>query len=243
VDVPTALGLLTIVGLAALTQAVAGFGFALLLAPPLALLIGPKETVVVSNILSTGLNLVMAARLHEHVDWRLWSRLVAGGLVGMPIGLAMLIWLDPASLKLIIAGSVIVFAVLLMRGLEVHHGGRVGDGLIGVVSGVLNTSTSMSGPPVVLYLQGQGVSPERFRGTLTAYFFVTSLIAVGLLALGGRFDRDAGLAAALAFPALALGWLIGDRIYRRVDRTVFRRLVFVILFASAGIAIFSVVLG
>jgi uncharacterized membrane protein YfcA len=243
VDLPTAIAVLVIVGLAALTQSVAGFGFGLLVAPPLALLIGPKETVLVSNILSSGLNLAMASRLHEHVDWRLWTTLLAGALVGMPIGLAILIWIDPDALKLVIAGSVVVFTLLLLRGLQVHHGGRVGDGLIGIISGVLNTSTSMSGPPVVLYLQGQGASPERFRGTLTAYFFVTSLIAVGLLALGGRFDRDAGLAALIGFPALALGWLAGDLVYRRVDPSRFRRLVFGVLFASAGIAIVTVLVG
>lgn len=242
-DLPTAIAVVAIVGLAALTQAIAGFGFGLLVAPLLALLIGPKETVLVSNILSTGLNLVMASRLHADVDWRLGFTLLGGALVGMPLGLAILVWIDPDALKLVIAGSVIVFALLLLRGLEVHNGGRIGDGLVGLVSGVLNTSTSMSGPPVVLYLQGQGASPERFRSTLTAYFFVTSLIAVGLLALGGQFDRDAGIAALIGFPALGAGWLAGDLLYRRVNRSSFRRLVFGILFASAGIAVVTVLVG
>jgi hypothetical protein len=228
--------ILLLAGLAAFAQAVTGFGFSLLIVPPLALVIGPKETVVVANILSTATNVAMLSRVHGHVDWRLGGWLFGGALVGMPVGLAVLIWINAAVLQVLIAITVLASGLLLLRGLRFHAAGRAWDAVTGVISGVLNTSTSMSGPPVVLYLQGREVSPDRFRATLTAYFLASSVVAVGLLAMAGKFTRDVGLEAAVGVPAVGVGIAAGLLVYRRVDAVLFRRLVFALLFASAGIA-------
>jgi hypothetical protein len=139
-------------------------------------------------------------------------------------------------LQVLIAITVLASGLLLLRGLRFHAAGRAWDAVTGVISGVLNTSTSMSGPPVVLYLQGREVSPDRFRATLTAYFLASSVVAVGLLAMAGKFTRDVGLEAAVGVPAVGVGIAAGLLVYRRVDAVLFRRLVFALLFASAGIA-------
>jgi hypothetical protein len=235
-------GIVAVVGASALISSMAGFGFGLLLAPPMALLIGPKDTVVLSNLLSSFLNAAMFARLNAHIEWRLGLVLTAGSIVGMPIGVLVLIWLDPKELQILIAVSVVVFALLLLRGFKIHGGGLAGDAATGIVSGILNTSTSMSGPPVVLYLQGRGIAPNVFRGTLAALFCVTSIIAFGLLAGAGRFDTEIGGEALFALPALAAGWVAGNTLYRHVDERRFRRLVFAVLFVSAAIAITAALL-
>ena len=237
-----ALGIVTIIGGAALISSLAGFGFGLLVAPPMALLIGPKDTVVLSNVLSSCLNAAMFARLHAHIEWRIASVLTAGSIAGMPIGLLILVWINPRVLQIVIALTVVLFALLLIRGLRIHGGGLVGDIATGMMSGVLNTSTSMSGPPVVLYLQGRGIASNAFRGTLAALFVATSVIAVGLLAAAGRFDREIGGDALIALPSLAVGWMAGNALYSHVDEALFRRLVFAVLFVSAGIAIVAAVL-
>jgi uncharacterized protein len=242
VDLWHVVGLVALVGGAALISSIAGFGFGLLLAPPLALLIGPKDTVVLSNLLSSFLNAAMFVRLHAHIEWKLGLVLTAGSMVGMPIGVLVLIWLNPKELQILIALSVVVFAVFLLRGLKIHGGGLLGDAATGIVSGVLNTSTSMSGPPVVLYLQGRGIAPDVFRGTLAALFCVTSFTAFGLLAGAGRFDTEIGQEALFALPALAAGWVGGTALYRHVDEVRFRRLVFAVLFASAAIAVAAALL-
>jgi uncharacterized protein len=232
-DLPTALALIGMVTFAALTQSTAGFGFSLMLVPLLSLLIGPKDTVVVANVLSFVLDVALLSRLRQHVEWRLGSTLFAGAVVGMPIGLLLLIWLSPAGLQILIAVMVIVFTLLLMRGLRLHDAGRGGDLFTGLVSGILNTSTSMSGPPVVLYLQGKSVPPLRFRATLTAYFGAISLIAVVLLASTGHFTETVGTASLLAIPALIAGGYAGNWLHYRVPERLFRRLIYAILFVSA----------
>src|SRR4029079_17328466 len=80
----------------------------------------------------------------------------------------------------------------------------------GLASGILNTSTSMSGPPVVVYLQGRGVDPGRFRATLAPSFRASGLVAIALFIASGRYDATTWGETALAIPALAVGWLAGN---------------------------------
>ncbi len=228
---------IVLAGLAAFTQSLSGFGFSLFIVPPLALVVGPKDAVVLANALGTAVNLAMIARAHAHIEWRLGFTLLAGAAAGMPLGLFVLVVIDPTPLQVVIAVTVLVSTVLVWRGATLHGAGKLGDVAVGVVSGILNTSTSMSGPPVVLYLQGRGVAPESFRATLAAFFCASSLIAVVLFSVGGRFTSDIVLLAFASLPALGIGWVAGNRVYGRLDPAQFRRVVIGVLLASGVLAL------
>lgn len=224
-------------------QSLSGFGFSLFIVPVLAVLIGPKETVLLANILSVVLNATQLRQMRASVDWQASGMLVLGSFLGMPFGVAVLVILDPSVLKVAIAGTVIVFTVLLIRGLRLHQGGRAGDIGVGFVSGVFNTSTSMSGPPVVIYLQGKGLPPMRFRATATFFFFVGAIGAVVLLSIGGASTWLAWKASAVALPGVFAGRFVGNAFYRKVSDALFRRVIFAVLFVSAGMAIATTLLG
>jgi hypothetical protein len=242
VDWPVAVAIVLLAGGASFAQALTGFGFSLLIVPPLALVIGPKDAVVVANVLSTTVNIVMLTRIHGGVAWGVSGRLLVGALIGMPMGLLVLIYFSPTALQLLIAVTVITFTAALARGLQVRRTGLLGDVGVGIVSGVFNTSTSMSGPPVVLYLQGQGMAPDRFRSTVTAYFFASSGISIPLLALAGRYDHDVTNASLVGLPALLVGIIAGNWVFRRIHSSRFRTLVFGTLIVSAVIAIAAAIL-
>jgi len=228
---------------AAVVQSLTGLGFGLMIVPPLVMLVGAKDAVVVSNVLATVLSGALLLRSHGHVEWRMGAILLSSTIVGMPFGLMVLVWIDPGLLQVVIAASVILFTVLLARGMQIHSTGLAGDLLTGFLSGVLRMSTSMSGPPVVIYLQGRGVRSERFRATLAAFFFASGLIGIGMFAAGGRFDRDIGLEIGVGAPALAAGLAGGSALYRLVDEGLFRRFVFGVLFTSSALAIAAVALS
>ncbi len=230
-------------GLAAFTQSLSGFGFSLLLVPPLALAFGARDAVVVANMLSVLVNIPAIIVWWQRIVWRLGGRLLMGSLLGMPVGLVVLLGVEPRVLKLVIAGTVLLSTVVIWRGVRVHRQRTAYDVAAGFVSGVLNTSTSMSGPPVVLYLQGRGLAPDPFRATLAALFFVGSLIAVGLFAAGGAMDHDTNALAAAGTPGLLAGWWLGTVAYGRLGAGRFRGVVIAVLVLSAVSAGVSAVLG
>ena len=236
-ELHTAAAIILLAAVASCIQALSGFGFSLFIVPFLSLLIGPKDTVVLANLLSVTVNLIQFPRLRHSIERPTATVLAVGSFAGMPVGLAVLLLIDPAALKLLIALAVLGFTLLIMRGLRIHGGGLPGGLATGFVSGILNTSTSMSGPPIVLYLQGKGLSPAAFRSTTNAFFLVTAVGAVGLLFASGAVKPWILGAFALALPAAEAGRIFGNRIFERIDELRFRRLVFAVLLTTGSVAL------
>jgi uncharacterized membrane protein YfcA len=198
--------------------------------------------VVLANLmgmLSSGLTI---ASMHVSIDWRLGGWLLASSVVGMPFGLLILVAVSPALLQVIIAVTVLVATTLIWRGLHIRAQNRQLDLAAGFVSGVLNTSTSMSGPPLVLYLHNRGLTPGQFRATLNAYFLAASLVATFMFMAGDRIGRYELGSFAAAAPLVALGWLVGHRIFERLHPAQFRNVVIVVLFLSAALALVGALL-
>lgn len=236
-DWPQVAAVVALAGMASFSQALSGFGFSLLIVPPLALVVGPKEAVVLANLMGMLSSSLTITSMHAAIDWRLGGWLFASAALGMPAGLLVLIAVEPALLQAIIALTVLIATTLIWRGLHIRAQNRPLDLAAGFLSGVLNTSTSMSGPPLVLYLQNRGLSPGQFRATLNAFFLASSLMATVLFVIGGRIGPyELGMAWAAA-PLVALGWLAGHRIFERLHPAQFRNVVIVVLFISATLAL------
>jgi hypothetical protein len=130
-------------------------------------------------------------------------------------------------------------AAALVAGVRFERRSVAGEVGVGLVSGLLNTSVGVNGPPIVLYLQGRDHAPGEFRGALAVFFFVCNAITLAGFFATGIVSREALALWAVALPAVATGSLLGHVLMRRVEPALFRRLVFVLLSASAFSAVAS----
>ena len=231
-DWPVALAILGLVALAAAVQAHSGFGFALLLVPFSGALIGTKETVLLAAVLALAMNALQSFRLRAFVQRRTASVLAVGSFVGMPAGVAVLLLANPSVLKAGTALAVLAATALLATGARLPAGGARSDLAAGMVSGVLNTSTGISGPPVALYLQGRLLPASEFRGTIAAFFFVTSIGALVLLALLAGIETKVVTVSLLSLPFLFAGSTAGNVLFARTSEAHFRRVVLAVLALS-----------
>ena len=108
------------------------------------------------------------------------------------------------------------------------------DVTAGFLSGVLNTSLSTNGPPLVFLLQARRLEPDPFRGTLSVIFVISSVAGLTLFAARGYVTGSALVIVAATLPAVLAGLYAGGRIRPRVDAARFRILVLVLL-GAAGI--------
>jgi uncharacterized protein len=178
----------------------------------------------------------LSLRSRGHVEWPVVLIVTAAAILGMPIGLLVLARADERTLTAIIAVVVIAFAVLLWRGLRLPPN-RITDGVAGFVAGVLSTSTSTSGPPIVIALSGKELTPAAFRGTISAIFLVQGSIAMVAFALGGQITSGALSVAAVGLPGLLLGSYVGEHGFKRLDAETFRRLVLAMLLLSGAVSL------
>lgn len=228
-------GVFVALTLAALVRIAAGFGFALVSVPLLALLLDPVTSVVLAATLSVPLNLWVAIGDRAHVD-RKGSLLLSGCvLVGVPFGLWALNVVPESTLLLLIALSVVVGTLLV--GLRVRVPGGMGAVAgMSVLSGASFAATAIDGPLLVAGLQGSRLAdlpPRIQRATLAVAFSVTSAATLVGFGFGGQLTPQVGGLVAVGVPALLLGTFVGERLFRRLDAELFRRTVLVLLVVSS----------
>jgi uncharacterized membrane protein YfcA len=241
-DWPVALAILGLVAFAAAIQAHSGFGFALFLVPFSTALIGTKETVLLAAMLALVMNALQSFRLRSFVQRRTASVLAVGSFAGMPAGVAVLLLANSSVLKAGTALAVLTATALLATGARLPPGNARRDLAAGLVSGVLNTSTGISGPPVALYLQGRRLPASEFRGTIAAFFFVTSVGALALLAVIAGIEAKVVTVSLLSLPFLFAGSTAGNVLFARTSEAHFRRMVLAVL-ALSGLTALGLSLG
>jgi|FLYL01.1.fsa_nt_gi uncharacterized membrane protein YfcA len=232
----TVIVVLVVVGaalLASVAQGFTGFGFALTAMPFFLLVLDVQDAVVVSTLAATTSLVLVATRVWREVPWPVVLRLLAGSVIGMPLGLAVLLFAPGEALRAAVGLVVVVMAGALAFGLRIESEGLRSDLAVGTASGVLRTSTSLAGPPVVLYLQGRGFEPPAFRAALVLFFLIGNVISLGAFGATGVVSGDAVLVSLASVPAVYAGSLLGDRLLRRIDAVLFRRLVLLLLVATA----------
>ncbi len=226
-----------IVAVAGLAQGVSGFGFSLISIPLLALVVPVKAAIVGGAVLGLVQSSLIVARDHHHVDWRSAAVLMTAALAGMPIGLLVITRVREEPLQIVIAVTVLLFTGLLWRRVRLPTDSLLAEAGVGFTSGMLSTSTGMSGPPLVIALQARGVHPSAFRATLATVFISGSAISLLLFWSRGLVTADSVSVAAAGLPGLLIGIVMGELAFRRVDHDRFRAIVLGLLVVSALFAL------
>ena len=231
-----------IVGFAAATQSITGFGFALIVVPGLTLLFGPKVAVVAMSLVGVPLVAWNALRWRADIQRREAIVVTAAAMLGMPVGIAVLTRADDQVLTAVIGVVILVLTAWLWRGLRLPAG-RTTELTAGFASGALAASVGTNGPPLVIAFQATGMAPEPFRATLQVCFFVEGAIALLLFWSQGLFVHDVGPLVVVGLPAAALGALLGDRFASRVHKGPFRAAVLALLALSGLLALITAARG
>lgn len=229
---------------AACAQMVSGFGFALMAVPLMGLAIDVKSAVVISTICGTASNTFQAITGSHHRDGRLVKILIAASVAGMPFGVVLLDRFDIETLQIII-GIVVLLAVVGVAQRPYLNDTKREPALeaaAGFVSGVLATSTSTNGPPLVLLLRSKGLSPDQFRATINTVFSIVAMVSVVVFALNGRMTMDVLRCSLVGVPGLVLGMALGWTIRGWFSAEVFWRIVLALLLVTATSSILSGVL-
>ena len=223
----------------AAVQSATGFGFALVLSPALFAVMDPVEAVTALLVLGLALNLLVLFEggRPEHVDWRALVPMLVAAVPGLAIGAVALTQLSKEVLQVAVGVAVIAAAGWQLR--ERAGGHRpippAAAWGAGFASGALTTSISVSGPPLVLWLEARGVRPQEFRASLAASFLALNLVGGAvLLAAEGTGAFDAGAVAVLLALVVA-GYALGALAFRRLDRERFFTLVLALV-AATGVA-------
>ena len=214
--------------LGAFVSSATGFGFALVLSPVLFTVVDPVEAIWTVTILSLVLNVLVLFEdgRPQHVNWRRLVPLLAAALPGLAVGAVLLAALDEQTLQVAVGVAVIAAGLWQLRSRtrgerRVRRLPAAASLAVGFTSGMLTTSLSVSGPPIVLWLEAHGVRPTEFRSTLAASFLALGAAAgLVLLAAEGMADLDLGLLPLLLVLVVA-GYFLGALAFKHAEHERF----------------------
>lgn len=239
--IPEAPAIFAVIFFSSFLQTITGFGYALSAAPLLALILGPKDAVMF--VLFTGIitKLTLLCRLWHQSSFSAISLLFAASLAGALPGAYVLKIVSNDTLKLAIGLMLIVITFAMARDFRVTiREPRLAQTIVGVISGFLATTTSLSGPPVVMYYLNEQLNKETIRANLTRYFILSNAASLVLSYFFGTLKPELLAANTLiCLPAIVLGVGLGEKLFTKFNADIFKKLALAVIAASAVISIFS----
>lgn len=207
--------------------AVSGFGIGSILTPVLALWWETKlavALVAIPHVSGTALRLWLLRRqIDRRVLWSFGAASAAGGLVGAGLH----VWFDSVWLRMVLAGLLVFAGIMGLTGLGARFrftGGSVWPA--GALSGLLGGLVGSQGGIRTAAMLGLDVPREAFIATTTAVALMIdgARTPVYLAAHAGAL-RPHLPAIGLMTGGVLAGTLIGFRVLRRLNESLFRRVV------------------
>ena len=167
---------------------------------------------------------------------------VAGGILGVPLGVALLPHLDPAAFKLGVGVLLLLWCPAMLMAREIPHitgGGRLADGVIGWIGGIMCGIAGLNGPAPTLWTTLRGWGRDRQRAVFQTFSLVTQALTITAYLATGIIHAGTAWVFAVVVPAMLIPTLIGARLYRNFTDTGFRRVVLGLLSLSGAILVLT----
>ena len=226
------LGLLALA--AALVNGAAGYGFSSIVTPVAILWYSNKVLNPALVIVEVAVNVTLLYRERDYIrgTWGRARPVITTLLPGVILGTVGLTYLAVNDVKVLVYATLLPLVLLQLIGFyRPFQNERRGGMLVGPGIGFLYSLTTISGPPLAVFLRNQGMSKNEFRCaiaqirvaessmTLTTYAVFSAFFGANLISAPA-----VGLLPSLIIPVL-IGVPLGTLILRSVSPEFFRRLV------------------
>jgi uncharacterized membrane protein YfcA len=172
--------------------------------------------------------------LNAHVLWvnraalpRVWRRVlpVTIGLgPGVIAGTLIVSRVDPGWLKLYTFAALLPLILFQAAGFRRPVRAERSAGLVfGGGVGLLYAVTTISGPPLAVMLNNQGLAKQEFRAALGLIRLVESTLTAVAYGYAGLYTAASAALIPFILPAVVIGVPVGTAIIRRLSAETFRR--------------------
>jgi uncharacterized membrane protein YfcA len=233
VSLNVAIAICAVAFVAGTARGFSGFGAALIFMPLASSFAGPRLVAALLLIIDFVSAAPLIPNAWKHADRKATAVMVAGALVGVPIGTYFLSRLEPVTTRWIISAFVFALLMLLLSGWR--YRGKdytvvsVGvGGLSGFCSGLAQTG----GPPIVGYWLGRPIASTIARANIMLYFGMSDIFSIASYTVAGLITMDVLKFAVVVGPAYGIGVWFGASLFGRASEKVFRAICYVLIAAA-----------
>src|SRR5512146_706705 len=220
-------------------QGITGFGQGLIAAPVAFVLFDKSTALTMLVVAGIILNWYLAATVKARLHLKTLYILLAGGVLGLPVGLMIARAISLSALQLAVGSiSIVSASVLLLYKVRLRR--RPAYSLAaGFASGILQTSTALSGPPVILLLAEENTAKQTMRKLLPAYFLIMGVVAAGMFVPADLLSGKGIIIGLIAAPLVIYGGYVGNNETRKIHQKFYRLLVMCAVLATGLLAVYE----
>jgi uncharacterized membrane protein YfcA len=228
---------------AALTSSIGGFAFSAICGAMLFHL-DPDHVEVVQIMLvcSIGIQALSVWALRHSIDWLTLPPFLAGGVLGLPAGIALLLRSDHIVYTRSMGALLVLYGVymILRRPIVIRRQNRLRDAIAGFLGGITGGAAAFPGAPVTVWCGMKGIDRDGQRAIYQPFILIMQLIALVAihLTLHEGWNPAKGLADWIYLPAALLGASCGLSLYRCLsERQFFVAINILLIVAGASLAL------
>ena len=219
----------------ALVAGLSGFAFGLVATSIWLYILTPLQTATL--IIAFGLIVQGYAvwKLRRALDWTRLRPFVLGAALGVPVGVFILTWANPAHMRMGVGLFLVLYSLYaLFRPAipPVKTVSPVVDAGVGFLNGVLGGITGLAGILVTIWCGLRGWPKDAQRAVFQPVAVATFLMSAVWIGARGAITPDIIQLFLVGLPALLAGTWLGLKLFGRLDEAGFRRVVLVLLLAS-----------
>jgi uncharacterized protein len=216
------------------TTGLAGFAFALVVSGIWLHIITPIQTAT----LIVGYNLVTQGygiwKLRQALSWRNVAPFLISGAVGVPIGVMLLTYIDPAYLRTGVGVLLVLYGTysLARPALMSVQFGVQANVVVGFFNGLLGGLTGLTGIIVTIWCQLRGW-PKDVQRTISQPVNLAAILMTAVsLSIAGAITAETVKLYVLGLPVLLIGLWSGFKLYGKLDDAAFRKVILLLLLVS-----------
>jgi uncharacterized membrane protein YfcA len=163
---------------------------------------------------------------------------VAGAAVGVPVGVSILTWANPAYVRAGIGLFLVLYSLYAWFRpaiKPVTSGGAAADAGIGFLNGVLGGVTGLAGILVTIWCGLRGWPKDQQRTVFQPVAVAIFLMSAVWIGARGAVTADTIKLFLLGLPALLIGTWLGLKLFGRLDEAAFRKVVLALLLVSGAV--------
>jgi uncharacterized protein len=180
-------------------------------------------------------------KLRRALDWRKLWPFVVGAAIGVPVGVTLLTWSDPRSVRMAVGIFLVLYSAyaFFRPSLKLAEtDGAAVDGVVGFLNGILGGLTGLAGILVTIWCGLRGWPKDVQRATFQPVAVAVFLMTAIWLGVKGTVTAETIRLFLIGLPCLVAGTWLGLRLFGRIDEATFRKIVLALLFASGALLIF-----
>ena len=233
-----------VIFLSSFLQTTTGFGYAIITAPLLALVLGAKLTVMLVMVTALIICIFLLRATRNQGSFKAIAPLITASVIGAIPGAFVMTQISNDGLKLFMG----VFLLLATLALWKNHTfpvkpGKAVEVTVGFISGFLTTTTAITGPPVILYFLNAKAERNKveFRANLTRFFLLVNIASIFFSFVAGTLNiSELWLYTLIAIPAIYAGFYLGEKMFYRISVPLLRKGSLLMILLSSVAIILSV---